>query len=104
MSYINGIYNTLSSYIKTTNNNLNNAQSYNYLASTSISSNLYFTYASKDLLQLRLNDYVTNTSLTSTLTNYITKINDYVTNTSLTNTSFDTKLTDYYTKTSIDNT
>ena len=61
MSYVNGIYNTLSSYIRTTNNNLNNAQAYNYLASTSISSNLYFTYVTKDLLQLRLTDYVTNT-------------------------------------------
>ena len=47
-------------------------------------------------MPLRLSDYVTNTSLTYTLTNYITKINDYVTNTSLTNT-----LLNYYTKTLI---
>ena len=47
-SYINGIYNTLSAYIRTTNTNLNNYQTYNYLLSTSISSNVYFTYVTKD--------------------------------------------------------
>ena len=30
MSYVNGIYNTLSSYIPTTNNHFNNYQTYNY--------------------------------------------------------------------------
>ena len=41
MSYVNGIYNTLSGYIRTTNTNLNNYQSYNYNMSTSISSIVY---------------------------------------------------------------
>ena len=45
---------------------------YNYLSTTTISSNLYFTYVTKDLLQLRLNDYVTNISLNNTLLDYYT--------------------------------
>ena len=43
-SYVNGLYNTLSAYIRTTNTNLNNYQSYNYFYNTSISSNVYFNY------------------------------------------------------------
>ena len=60
MSYINGIYNTLSSYIRTTNNNFNNYQAYNYLVTTSISSNLYFSFITKDTLTNRLLPYTLN--------------------------------------------
>ena len=41
-SYMNGLYNTLSAYIRTTNNNLNNYQACSYLATTSLSSSLFF--------------------------------------------------------------
>ena len=57
MSYVNGIYNTLSSYIRTTNTNLNNYQSYNYNMSTSISSNVYFNYINRDTLINKLLPY-----------------------------------------------
>ena len=65
-TYVNGLYNTLSSSIQTTNINL-----------ISISSNLYLNYVTKDLLQLQLKDYVTTSSMstyiTTTLLNYYTK-------------------------------
>ena len=69
MSYVNGIYNTLSSYIRTTNTNLNNYQSYNYNMSTSISSNVYINYINRDTLTNKLLPYTLNTDFINTSTN-----------------------------------
>ena len=52
-SYVNGLYNTLSSYIRTTNTNLNNYQSYIYSFATSLSGNvLTYENANKNTINL----------------------------------------------------
>ena len=51
------MYNTLSAYITTSNNNLNNYQSYiNYFA-TSLSGELYYDYVHSDVTSLQTNMY-----------------------------------------------
>ena len=58
-SYMNGLYNTLSSYIRTTNNNLNNYESYIYLYANTLSRNLYNKCATQSLLTNTLLAYST---------------------------------------------
>ena len=115
-SYINGLYNTLSASIKTTNTNLSNYQSYDSLFNTTLSNNVYFNYVNTNSyingLYNTLSDAIktTNTNLSNyqsyyslfntTLSNnvyfnYVNKdtlttiLNDYVKNTALTTTLLD---------------